>query len=120
MKVYREGVNKIIIEAEESDCGGDLKTIEMATDAIFSGVEAGLKATARGVQLVDENMPELVFDQFYAGEPWDLTGNDGAERGGHCVYVPKYYKGEGLADFNQRWEIIRKPVDPPAGGEDAR
>jgi hypothetical protein len=58
------------------------------------------------------------FDQFYAGEPWDLTGNDGAERGGHCVYVPKYYKGgDRLFDartwkkrqkFTERWYEARQ------------
>lgn len=87
MKIYREGANKIITEIEESDCGGNLETLEMATDAIFSGMKAAQKAVSRGVRLINEDVPELV---------------------------------EGLADFKERWEIIDKPADPPAGGEDAR
>lgn len=30
------------------------------------------------------------IDQFNAGEPWHLTGNDGESKGGHAVFVPAY------------------------------
>jgi hypothetical protein len=30
------------------------------------------------------------IDQFNAGEPWHLTGNDGEQKGGHAVYLPAY------------------------------
>jgi hypothetical protein len=36
MKLYREG-NKVIIEAEESDCNAMANTPEMVADAVLSG-----------------------------------------------------------------------------------
>ena len=36
------------------------------------------------------------IDQFNAGEPWHLTGNDGDFRGGHMIDVPRFTNDGGL------------------------
>lgn len=43
--------------------------------------------------LIAVMLTETDFKQFDAGEPWDLTGNDGEKRSGHCMYALAYKDG---------------------------
>ena len=90
MKIHREG-NKVIVECEESDCPPDY-TPEMMADSFIAGWNYGKKA---GVILPD-NIREDVNNLL------------------------KPVIEEAQADFNERWEILPKPLDPPIGGEEAR
>lgn len=92
MKLYREG-NKVIIECEELDCGlGD--TPEMLADSFVTGFNYGRDAAKNGLVIGGDIRQSL-----------------------DALLEPVIQDAQ--KDFNERWEIIPAPVDPPAGGEDA-
>lgn len=77
----------------------------------FAGVDKGdltqvkyaiylLNGVIFGMQLFETDL-----DQFRAGEPWHLTGNNGAFKGGHGVYGFKYSDGDSVSFVDRSVEF---------------
>lgn len=82
---------------------------------LLGGVNFGMKVYQKDI------------DQFNAGEPWHLTGNDGELRGGHGVYLHNYSANQGgitCTTWGRKqpmtWDFWDKRIDEAYGIVDNR